>query len=670
LQMESSKGSRAADALAVVTLLTTGAVIAWPIMSGGYLTYLDNPAHLAEVYAAASEARNGWSEIAFCGFPISTLHSPLWYGFLSLLARIGVGVSLPYVLCLWLGFTSPALALYGVARRVLTPLPATALAYLLLVQRPAIVGVGSAMGGMWTFFVATAGLILLIDRLMRPCVTRRDAGAVAALVGFILVTHLYTVVPLGLLALVHLLTVIGGKRGDPSRGRGRGDLIKQAAAAALGVLAAALYWVPMVLAGKSMVIHPQNLDAAMVVARLAMPTHVFDLVNRKIPAFTLMAAVESLPMVALIAAGFVGIFDLRRRANDVPLYGALMAIILLTLLLFVTGEFDVALFGPGSWRMLYFVRVGLALAAIPFAVRIAVTVRWRQKVSKWVALTTAGAAIASGLWFGRPLRAVAVPANGAEMAEVEALWDWLAKNRSEDWGRVYLQDTFELPRPHVKLSQSHILALTSHRTGVRQLGAFYGVAPYRTVSWTPSEFGTLFRKFMRDDEYISRIQAQMWATNSTHVVTSDPRTRRQLAEAANFRLLHGVGRFAVYRATQVASQWVSPLQPGVEVTADEFQTGRIRFDIRLSRPGAEVLVKSSYHPAWRVSTSRESRPRIRLENSGLMRLEGLDMGTSTIGIEYRPARWPLWLSAFGWASILAIYVTGKKHWAKTTNGHK
>ena len=660
--MESSKGGHAADALAVATLLTTGAVIAWPIVSGGYITYLDNPAHLAEVYAAASEARNGWSEIAFCGFPISTLHSPLWYGFLSLLVRIGVGISLPYVLCVWLGFTAPALAMYRVARRVLTPLPAAVLAYLLLVQRPAIVGVGSAMGGMWTFFVATGALILLIDRISRPCVTRRDAGAVAALVGFILVTHLYTVVPLGLLALLHLWTVVGGRRGD------RGGLLRQAAAAVLGVLAAALYWVPMVLAGKSMVIHSQNLDAAMIVARLGMPTQVFDLVNRKLPPFTMMAAVESLPMVALIAAGFVGTFGLRRRANDVPLYGALMAITLLTLLLFVTGEFDVTLFGPGSWRMVYFVRVGLALAAIPFAVWIAGTAPW-QKVTNWVALTTAAAAIASGLWFGKPLKAVAAPANGAEMAEVEALWDWLAKNQTEDWGRVYLQDTFELPRPDVKLSQSHVLALTSQRTGVRQLGAFYGVAPYRTVSWTPSEFGTLFRKFVRDDESISRIQRQLWATNSTHVVTSDPRTRRQLAETANFRLLHRVGRFAVYRATQVASQWVSPLKPGVEVNADEFQTGRIRFDIRLSRPGAEVLVKSSYHPAWRLSTSRELRPLIRMENSGLMRLEGLDTGTSTIEMEYRPARWPLWLSAFSWASILAIYVTGKKQRSKTTNGH-
>jgi hypothetical protein len=661
--MESNKGSRAADALAVVTLLTTGAVIAWPIVSGGYLTYLDNPAHIAEVYASASEARNGWSEIAFCGFPINTLHSPLWYGFLSLLVRIGVGVSLPYVLCLWLGFTSPALAVYWVARRVLTPLPAAVLAYLLLVQRPAIVGIGSAMGGMWTFFVATAALILLIDRLLRPCVTRRDAGAVAALVGFILVTHLYTVVPLGLLALLHLWTVVGGKRGDP-----RG-LLKQAAAAVLGVLAAALYWVPMVLAGKSMVIHAQNLDAAMVVARLAMPTHVLDLVNQRVPPFTITAAVESLPMVALIAAGFVGTLCLRRRANDVPLYGALMAITLLTLLLFVTGEFDVTLFGPGSWRMLYFVRVGLALAAIPFAVRIAETAPWRQRATKWVALTTAAAAIASGVWFGKPLEAVAVPANSAEMAEVEALWDWLAENRTEDWGRVYLQDTFELPRPDVKLSQSHVLALTSHRTGVRQLGAFYGVAPYRTVSWTPSEFGTLFRKFIYDDEHISRIQKQLWATNSTHVVTCDPRTRRQLAQSANFRLLHSVGRFAVYSATQFASQWVSPSKPGVEVTADEFQTGRIRFDIRLSRPGAEVLVKSSYHPAWRVSKSRESRTLVRLENSGLMTLEGLDTGASTIEIEYRPARWPPWLSAFSWASILAFYVTGKKHRVKTTNGH-
>ncbi len=38
-----------ADALAVTTLLASGAVIGWPVLGGGYLTYLDNPAHIAEV---------------------------------------------------------------------------------------------------------------------------------------------------------------------------------------------------------------------------------------------------------------------------------------------------------------------------------------------------------------------------------------------------------------------------------------------------------------------------------------------------------------------------------------------------------------------------------------------------------------------------------------------
>lgn len=644
--------ARGTDALAVTSLLAAGVVIGWPIFAGGYLTYLDNPAHLAEIFAAAFEAQRGWSEIAFCGFPLSTLHSPVWYGLLGWLVRIGVPAGPPYVLCVWAGFVAPAVALYGVSRRTLAPLPALVLSYLLLIQRPVVVGVGSALGGMWTFFIASAALIVLVDRLSRPCESRRDYAVVAGLLGFTILTHLYTIVPLSLLAVVHARTVMSGRAG------GRLALSRWSAAGISGIVAAVAYWVPMALSRDAFSIRPQNLDASMVLARLFVPTHVFELVSGKLPEFGLGFVVASLPMVVLVAAGGLGVFRLRRRENDAPLYGALMAGILLALLILVGIAFDVKFLGPGSWRMLYFVRLGLALSAIPLAAAIFRAGRPAGVHGRWSIAAVAVLAVTLGWWVGGPLRAVVAPTDGAEMAEVESVWEWLEENRTGEWGRVYLQDTFAMPGPDLKLSQSHVLALTSHRTGVRQLGASYGVAPYRTSFWTPSEFETLFRRRVQDQDRVRGVRKKMWATNSTHVVISDELTRQQMEASGIFETLCQKGRFTVFHLATIAGEWVSPMKDGATVRVSEFETGRYRFEVRASRPGVGLLVKSSYHPNWRLT----AEPGVSLgwDTSGLMRLEGADAGVTEIEIEYRPPVWPTWVSVCGWVGILVVYATGRR----------
>jgi hypothetical protein len=48
------------DAFALVSLIATAVVLAWPILTGGYFTYIDNPVHLAEIYELA-KGGNGWS---------------------------------------------------------------------------------------------------------------------------------------------------------------------------------------------------------------------------------------------------------------------------------------------------------------------------------------------------------------------------------------------------------------------------------------------------------------------------------------------------------------------------------------------------------------------------------------------------------------------------------
>jgi len=636
----------AADLAVGASLIASATVIAWPILVGGYFTYLDNPVHMAEVYDAAFEARGGWSEIAFCGFPIHALHSPLWYGLLAHLVRAGLPAAALYAACVWFGYLAPALAMYVVARRRIPPWLAAVPAYLLLVQYPAIVGVGSALGGMWTFSLAVAALILLVDRLSRPAQGCRQTAWIAALVAFILSTHLYAVLPLAIVGVLHAW--IGLER----RRFGWREVLVQAAAGALGVMAAAWYWMPLALARESLVIRPQNLGAVAVLAQLLLPAHVLELVNGEIPDVTPSLLLRAVPMVALFASAAAGALRLGGRRDDAPLYGALLAAVILVLLVFVTSAFAVKALGPGSWRMLDFTRVGLAFACLPFLERFA---QGRSgAVDRLRSGMVGAAAVGLSFWFAAPLRAVVPSPHGPEMAEVKGLWEWLSRNRSDDWGRVYLQDTFERPRPEAKLSQSHVLALTARRTGVCQLGAGYGISPFRTVDWTPSEFATLFRRYINDDERVGYVKDMMWGTNATHLVTCDARVGRRLETSAGFDVLHRVGRFVVFRLNEIECRWADPLTAGVEVPSAEFAPGRYRLLVRSSNPSGRVLVKSSYHPHWRATG--QPGLKLRAESSGLIGLEGMNAGETEVALDYRPPRWPLGLTILCWIAIAVLAV--------------
>ena len=108
------------------------------------------PPLLAEAYELGRGASSGWPDVAFCGFPIGNIQSPLWYGLLGAWSRAGAPLVPLYSSLLWVGFVLPSLALYWVARRRIGPFPAALLSYALLIQRPSIVGNASAFGGMWS----------------------------------------------------------------------------------------------------------------------------------------------------------------------------------------------------------------------------------------------------------------------------------------------------------------------------------------------------------------------------------------------------------------------------------------------------------------------------------------------------------------------------------------
>ncbi len=456
-----SRGSANEDRIAVAALLLAALVLAWPILSGGYFTYADNSSHLAEIHSLAEEQFQGWSDIAFCGFPVGTLHSPFWYGTLGMLARFGLPAGFLYALMLFVGFIAPPLALYYVARRSLSPVLAGLLAYVLLIQHPSLVGLGSPLGGMWTYYLAAALWLVLIRRLIEPVRSRRDFVWIGLLVGLIASTHLFVVVPLAITGVIHLAYSLFKRTGLKQLGF-------QAVAAVAGLLAAASYWLPMALSSESVTFTPQNLAPAMVFARWLFPTEIIDLVKGEAPSLTARTMIDAIPMWLLAAAGFAGAALRRRRKIEFTLYGLLTALVVLVLVAFVAPTSNARIFGPVSWRLIYFVRLGLALGAIPLLAALADNGLVPRRV--WARWVSAAVCVGLCVWWGAPLRAASPKKNSREMTDVRALWTWLDKNKSGDWGRVYLQDTFMTPPENAELARSHVLSLTAHEAGVRQLG--------------------------------------------------------------------------------------------------------------------------------------------------------------------------------------------------------
>jgi hypothetical protein len=647
-----------ADALAVAVLAVTAFVIGLPILTDGYLTYFDNAPHLAEIHSLAGDGADGWSRIGFAGVAIDTLHSPVFWRGLAALDRLGVDIERVYAVCVCVGLAAPALAVFAVARRRLPRGWAFALAYLVLVQRTAIVGTASASGGMWTFYLACAGLILLADRLARPTTGRRDVVAIAALLGFIGLTHLFVLVGAALLVAVHAAWAVLALRHRAAEDPGRPRLValarRDAIAGALAVVASAAYWFPQ-LGATADLPETQTLALGQLARLLVTPTDVLALTSAADGASALPAYLECIPLVGLLALGAGGALLVRRRdADPLPAYGALLAGLVLFLLVCSTQR-PISLLGPVPWRFLYLARVGAALAALPLLVRLAARLEARRATGRMTPLSgrppvvaaAAAIAVASGLLWGAPLRRDVASADGPEMRDVDALWTWLRANVPPNAGRVFIQDTFGADPVTDPLATSHVLALTLDRTGVEPLGPFYGVIPAATVVFVRGEFGLLFGgqlTFMRDGTRVLNAPVGSW---DVALVVTATREAADTLRDYGWERVHAAGRFTIWRHEPAHRAPVGVIQ------------GRY-LTVELDEPDGSATIANAYHRYWRVVRGPDATTLSR-SPSGRLTIGGLPPGAHTIILEYKPP--PVWAaSAVGWLAIaLGAFAARRKN---------
>jgi hypothetical protein len=420
------------DFAALSILFVSAVSMGWPIWTGGYLTYMDNPVHIAEIQALASGEQ--WSDIGFCGFPLGYLHSPIWYDGLSVLTLLGVPAGPLFGALLLLASLCPSVAIYVVGRRYLPPLAALVPAWLLLVQRTTIVGYSAVFAGMATFYIACGLLILFIHLLASVDRSWRHVRYITVCLALLALTHMYALVAAVMVVAIHTSRLLMVR---PTRWQV--TLKRDAVAYGLAALCSSLYWYPLVrglvtalLGGNpTAALGTENMSLGWLLTRLFVPTDAVYGVQ------TDLYLIDALPLIGLVALGVIGMSRLSRWPNATSLYGALLALGLGVLLFVVLPTQWRPWLGPNSWRFLFFVRIGLALAALPVLLSLSRYGFARRK--RAIAAFGAVAMIAS-IGFGAPLRSQVGQPEGPAWDDIQELWTWL-ESHNGSLGRVFVQDT-------------------------------------------------------------------------------------------------------------------------------------------------------------------------------------------------------------------------------------
>jgi hypothetical protein len=623
------------DYAALCILLASAIAVGWPIWTGGYLTYMDNPVHIAEMYALASGEQ--WTDIGFCGFPLAYLHSPFWYGGLSRLLHMGIPAAPLFSGFLLFASLCPSVAIYLVGRRGLPPLAALVPAWLLLVQRTAVVGYGSVFGGMATYYIAVGLLIVFIDMVARSNRDWPQTRYIALSLALLALTHLYALLAAVLIAIIHSTRLL------VFRPDGWKLVLKRNSIAyLLAGFCSSLYWYPAVRGLSVAALEPQNLGPKALLTRLLAPTDILTGVQ------TDLYLIDAIPLTALVIFGLLGLRRLSQWPNPTSLYGALLALALAVLLFVVLPLTQSNILGPNSWRFLFILRIGLTLAALP---ALLVLVHCKFPARKRVFATVGCLAVIASYGLGSPLRSQVGQPEGPAWENLQAMWAWLRINPQSS-GRVFVQSTLmSEPRDH-PLVRSHVLALTAHETGVRQLGAYYGVVPYKTHRITSGQFGQVLGLSLRGEYDRKELDRRLKLTNTRLLVLVDPGAADSLIETGVANMIKRIGRYTVLRVNAADSGWITADKAMVDVK--EWSPGRVVFELQSPTFPTKVVIKQSYDPGWTVS------PEATLSQStdGLLEMTLVHQPEVDITLTWRPYRAQVWISGLGWIFLIILFLIG------------
>lgn len=615
-----------AVSLAVSVLLTI------PIWNGGWLLQGDHAPHIAEAIDL-SQHTSGWSDLAYGGFPLGVLHSPLWYGLLALVVRAGVPAWVAY--CSFVTLTEIVLGLvaFEVGRRRAPTAVALGLAVLVQTQSLLVTGPSGVLTGMWTFGLAIAMFLVLVDRLHERFDARIGAQ-IAALVAGIGLTHTFAIHAVVALVLVRVasLLVLGKEE--------RKSVIGLGSAAALGALASAAYWLAAALSIDTHDIHP--------VVSLGWPN--FQIFFRPFleEAFDPWAVVlyrapelADLLLLVIAALSFLRLsrLDARERAVFATSIGTMVLVLFVVSHIATMRERHV--FGPIPWRIMVVTRTLLLFVALATFPRV------RLEARRALAATVVVGVLCL-LWASHRSRLLSFESGSARddvYAELHEVYREVGRLAPTLEGRVYVQNTHGIAAP--PLGNGHPLALLPARAGVHAVGSYYSLVPFPTDMWLTSFVGPVVGQTPTDstrqvvDERLDDLGVELLLL----VDRPSPEVMRRWAP--EYSHVSSPGRFTILRRRRPGMARSDDASARVSHFA--LGDGRIELDVANERGEHDVMLAVSYAQRWRLVDPPEGAYLARRRN-GLMRLH-VPVGAHHLTLAYEAPRWPLAVSAMGWLLI-------------------
>jgi hypothetical protein len=624
---------------AFVFIIFTGVFISWPILIGGYLTYVDNPVHLAEIYSLAA-SETGWSDLAFNGFPLIHMHSPLFYGIIVEGVRAGLNAEFLYKFFLILGYLAPSFALYFTGNKNGSIFYTTIVSCFFLLLHYNFTGISSPLGGMWTFGISISLFILLIKHLESDLRQINSKIYLCLLITLIGLTHLFTLVAsIIYLAVSFIVDLISKKLTF-------WHAVHSICFAGLGIIGAAWYLIPAV----EYLSHGNNernvWGLYAIFTFFAFPINLISAVqfskdglfSESLLAFT---SIASLCIGSFVFLNYFLPGKIQREANE--LLKLFIFITIISFLLVANSVFNLTFLGPVPWRFVLFIFTAVFLAVIRHPV-------YLGSVSKTVIVAILLIATLNSQYY---LNKQILRLDSTELNSVKTVWSNIAK--LDKGRRIYIQDTFWTKPYETNLTHSHILSLTQHETGMNQLGPYYGIVPFRNKRSSISESDLLFGKEINlGTNFAQRLLSNMQEMKCSYLLISNPQLSPALEESKLFNKLFSTGRFTLFSISFSDKEggYGDYEEAGIGITKVSDGKYRLSFKGALSeRRVIKLLV--SYHPYWK-STKPDAL--LTADDSGNYMQVTIPQGTKDdILLNFEPPHFPKYIS-FTFLGTICIYL--------------
>lgn len=619
--------------LARVVSVCVSVWITLPIWNGGWLVHGDHAPHIQELLDLATHS-SGWSDVAFAGFPLGALHSPLFFGLLAGLVRLGVPAWLAYTSFLTLTEIFLGLVAFELGRRRTTPGVALGAGVLVQTQSLLVSGPSGVLSGMATFGLAVAFFLLLADRL-HARLEPRTYVQIAALVALIGLTHTFAIHAVVALVLVRTAGLLLAGKEE------RRAILGIGAACALGAVASAGYWLTAVLSIETSQMTPV-VQSGWPNFQIFLRPFLERAFSPKVILTKGSAELPDLLLLTLSAFAFLRLYRLDRRTGSLVVTSSATMLFVLVVISHVATMSNREVFGPIPWRIMVVVRALLLFLVVGLFAHVRLSPR------RSIALTLAISALSLGWAAQRAhlLQAPIPPRESLAYSDVDALFRELGRLAPSVRGRVYIQNTHGTAA--VPLRDGHPLALAPARAGVRAVGSYYSLVPFATDRWLSSFAGPVVGERVSDSTR-ANIDRRLDDLDAELVVLTEPRSASILRRwQSRYEELAEIGPFTIFRRSSPGM--ATSQTPGTTVSSFRLEDGRITFDVTSPEREAAVDVAVSYARGWRVASALP-RDSILPRESGLMQVY-VPRGTHHVELVYEQPRWPSWLGLLGWALVL------------------